>query len=245
MRGHDMVRRGASRIQGETPIDFLNKIQKVGYSLNPFTIVVAEQLYERGITVGKFIPIIEYDLPNKPYDIDTNKQARQGYKRECAEVYNLRADSFKRSCRTRMTMEAVKLFKDKKEFFIPWSFDYRGRAYPIPPFLTPQDTDFGKSLLKFSRESLMVPHAEEWLAFQVATTYGLDKAPIHERLQWVADNHAVISAVATDPIANISEWESADEPWQFLAACDEYYHCLLYTSPSPRDRQKSRMPSSA
>ena len=26
---------------------------------------------------------------------------------------------------------------------------------------------------------------------------------------------------------------------------DHYYTCLLYTSPSPRDRQKSRMPSSA
>ena len=26
---------------------------------------------------------------------------------------------------------------------------------------------------------------------------------------------------------------------------DRYRHCLLYTSPSPRDRQKSRMPSSA
>ena len=26
---------------------------------------------------------------------------------------------------------------------------------------------------------------------------------------------------------------------------DETYTCLLYTSPSPRDRQKSRMPSSA
>ena len=25
----------------------------------------------------------------------------------------------------------------------------------------------------------------------------------------------------------------------------EAYYCLLYTSPSPRDRQKSRMPSSA
>ena len=25
----------------------------------------------------------------------------------------------------------------------------------------------------------------------------------------------------------------------------QYYICLLYTSPSPRDRQKSRMPSSA
>ena len=26
---------------------------------------------------------------------------------------------------------------------------------------------------------------------------------------------------------------------------DDRYACLLYTSPSPRDRQKSRMPSSA
>ena len=26
---------------------------------------------------------------------------------------------------------------------------------------------------------------------------------------------------------------------------DQYNYCLLYTSPSPRDRQKSRMPSSA
>ena len=26
---------------------------------------------------------------------------------------------------------------------------------------------------------------------------------------------------------------------------DDYITCLLYTSPSPRDRQKSRMPSSA
>ena len=27
--------------------------------------------------------------------------------------------------------------------------------------------------------------------------------------------------------------------------CHPFYTCLLYTSPSPRDRQKSRMPSSA
>ena len=27
--------------------------------------------------------------------------------------------------------------------------------------------------------------------------------------------------------------------------CSHHFFCLLYTSPSPRDRQKSRMPSSA
>ena len=227
MRGHDMVRRGVDRIQGETPYQFLNKIQKVGYRLNPFTIEVAETLMEKGIQVKKFVPIVEMPLPPKPVDIATNKDARQDYRRRAAEVMNLNAASFKKSCRTRMTMEAAKLFKDKKEFFIPWSFDYRGRAYPIPAFLTPQDTDFGKSLLKFSEEAYMTPEAEDWLAFQVATTYGLDKAPIQERLDWVAENDEVISAVALDPIGNIHLWEVAEEPWQFLAACDEYHHCVI------------------
>ena len=31
----------------------------------------------------------------------------------------------------------------------------------------------------------------------------------------------------------------------FAYQSNGYYVCLLYTSPSPRDRQKSRMPSSA
>ena len=227
MRGHDMVRRGVGRIQGETPYQFLNKIQKVGYQLNSFIYGVAKTLMKKGYRVGKFVPIVEIPLPNKPVDIAENYDSRKQYRRDAAEVLNKNAASFKKSCRTRMTMEAAKLFKDKKEFFIPWSFDYRGRAYPIPAFLTPQDTDFGKSLLKFSEESYMTPDAEEWLAFQVATTYGLDKAPMHERLQWVAENDEVISAVALDPIGNLPLWEAADEPWQFLAACEEYHHCVI------------------
>ena len=59
MLGHDMVRRGPSCIQGETPIAFLNQIQKVAYTLNPFTVSVAETLLEKQIEVGKFVPIIE------------------------------------------------------------------------------------------------------------------------------------------------------------------------------------------
>ena len=227
MRGHDMVRRGQGRIQGDTPIEFLNKIQKVAYTLNPFVVEVAEHCMDKGISVGKFVPIVEVPLPPKPVDIAENYDSRKDYRRRAAETMNENAQAFKRSCRTRMTMEAVKLFKNREQFFIPWSFDYRGRAYPIPAFLTPQCTDFGKSLLRFANESFMTPYAEDWLAFQVATTYGLDKEPMHKRMRWVQENDEIITAVATDPIGNIGIWEGADEPWQFLAACDEYYHCVI------------------
>jgi DNA-directed RNA polymerase len=226
MRGHDLVRRGGM-YTGRNPIAFINKIQKVGYRLNDFVLGVAQHLDARGIAVGKFIPVVEIPLPPKPVDIAENYDSRKDYRRRAAEVMNENASAFKKSCRTRMTMEAARLFKDKDEFFIPWSFDYRGRAYPIPAFLTPQDTDFGKSLLKFSDEAFMTPEAEEWLAFQVATTYGLDKAPMHERMQWVQENDSIIAAVAEDPVHNLPIWEAAEEPWQFLAACDEYYHCVI------------------
>ena len=227
MQGHELVRRGDhALIQGEIPLSFLNKIQQVKYRLNPFIVNTAMLLEERGVSVGKFLPIVHYDLPPKPVDIAENKEARKKYRREAAEVMNKRAAEFKRSCRTRMTMEAVARFKDR-EFYIPWSFDYRGRAYPIPAFLTPQDTDFGKSLLNFADAAVMTEDAEEWLAFQVATTYGLDKATMQERLDWTRINVSLIARVARNPIDHIGDWEGADEPWLFLAACEEYDACCL------------------
>lgn len=237
MRGHDMVRRGDNtRIQGETPINFLNKIQKVAFTLNPFIVEVAEELDRLERAVGKFLPIVNHELPPKPFDIAENKDSRKVYRRAAAEVMNLNAQEFKKSCRTRMTMEAVKRFKDVARFYIPWSFDYRGRAYPIPAFLTPQDTDFGKSLLVFADGSYVTPEAEAWLAFQVATTFGLDKAPMSERLEWAKDNHDLFTLIATDPIGNLPLWEEVEEPWQFLAAAEEYYHCVVIA-----DRQFTRL----
>jgi len=238
IRGHHMVRRsGSPPIQGEKPYAFLNKIQKVAYTLNPFTVKVAEILQGKGLSVGKFQPICQHDLPNKPVDIAENEVARKKYRREAAEALNKQAQEFKKSCRTRMTMETVERFKNKEKFYIPWSFDYRGRVYPIPAFLTPQDTDFGKSLIRFADESFMDDEAEKWLRFQLATTFGLDKETISERLAWTYENEWLVEEIATNPIGQRHEWENVEEPWQFLAACDEFYHCVI-----KRDRISTGLP---
>lgn len=231
MRSHSLIRKRAPSYPdlrlSDTCYNFLNKIQKVGYRVNRFVYDVAEFLAERGIEVGKFKPVVTMPLPNKPADIETNEEARKEYRRQAAEVMNFNSGAFKRSCRTRRTMETARQFLNVEKFYLPWSFDYRGRAYPIPAFLTPQDTDFGKSLLLFADSDYLVPEAEEWLAFQVATTYGLDKATIRDRMEWVQQNLDLIEAVATEPIDNLGLWEGADEPWQFLAACEEYYYCII------------------
>jgi DNA-directed RNA polymerase len=231
-RGNELVRRGDPTIrQPDTPLAFLNKLQKVAYHINPFVYGVAKQLDEKGYKVGKFKPLSHaalWEFPLVPLDIATNEESRKKYKEERTDAEN-RKKAYERSMhvRTSITLELADRFIKRDKFYCPWSFDYRGRAYPIPPFLSPQDTDFGKSLLRFADESFLTYEAEEWLAFQVATTFGLDKEPIHKRLQWAKDNESLISSVAEDPLRCLSLWEEADEPWQFLAACDEYYHCLI------------------
>ena len=227
MMGHELTRRGNRTLKhGETPLKFLNKLQKVKYRVNTHVLEVARHFRDKGIKVGKFIPLCEAFKPPKPPDIADNAEARQSWKREMAEAYNADRLNFKRSVRTRTQLEAAEKFKDE-EYYLCWSFDYRGRTYPIPAYLTPQDTDFGKSLIRFADESFVNEEAEEWLAFQVATTFGLDKATMVERLEWVKNNEDLITKVAIDPIDNLPEWEKVEEPWQFMAACHEYYHCCI------------------
>ena len=227
-RCHDMVRRGVPLcVQGEIPYSFLNKIQKVKYRLNPFIVEIAKVLEEREIEVGKFRPVINHPEPPKPSNMD-DEELRKAWRKEKAIACNKNANEWRISCRTRMTMNCVREFEGK-EYYVPWSFDYRGRAYPIPSFLTPQDTDFGKSLINFADKAPITEDGVKWLAFQVATTYGLDKATLGDRLEWVTkpENIQLITRVATAPIENIGDWEAADEPFQFAAACEEYYSVVL------------------
>ena len=112
----------------------------------------------------------------------------------------------------------------RASFWIPWSYDYRGRVYPQNTQLNPQGTDFDKSLLLFADEG---PVNEYWLGWHAATTYGRDKDPHDARAQWARDNVELITQVAEDPIGNISLWEEADEPWMFLAAAIEYHATVI------------------
>ena len=223
-RCHNLIRKtDDGLIQGEIPYEFINKVQQVSYKLNPFIVKVAKELEDRGVSVGKFRPVIQHTIPPKPPE-EASKDVWKEWKKQATIARNLQAAEVRKSCRTRMTMEVVKEFEDEV-FYIPWSFDYRGRAYPIPSLLTPQDTDFGKSLILFNEGAKITKKGMEWIKFQLATTYGLDKATMQERLDWIDDyqNRAIVERVWRDPVGNIADWENADEPWLFLAACNEWY----------------------
>ena len=62
-------------------------------------------------------------------------------------------------------------------------------------------------------------------------------------ISWEAD--IAKTSIGDDTLENVRSGLANQCSLRFWVAEDDIEICLLYTSPSPRDRQKSRMPSSA
>ena len=70
----------------------------------------------------------------------------------------------------------------------------------------------------------------------------LDQESESSAIIWLGDN---IYPVGLAPANSVYHAEGKHRLLAQLRTMSDYKGCLLYTSPSPRDRQKSRMPSSA
>jgi DNA-directed RNA polymerase len=211
-------------LQDSKALVMLNLLQKVPYRINHRVLELANFCMEHRITVGKFRAEEPTPPPPKPEPWETaSEEDKLSYRRMRTEIEDQNSALAQKNYRTTEALYVANKYK-KDTFWIPWSFDFRGRVYPIPTSLSPQGTDFDKSLIYFEEEG---PVNEWWLAFQVATTYGLDKAPMDERITWVNNNHEFLSRIADDPEGTISEWSKVEEPWCFIAAAIEYYQCVI------------------
>jgi DNA-directed RNA polymerase len=203
----------------------LNRLQRVPYRINSRVLEIANFCMERRISVGKFRAEEPTPPPPKPEPWETAPdEEKLAYRRARTQIEDKNSALAQKNYRTAEAVFVANKYK-QEVFWIPWSFDFRGRCYPIPTSLSPQGTDFDKSLIYFQEEG---PVNEWWLAFQVATTYGLDKATMQDRIDWTRNNHDLIDLIASDPESTVEEWSQAEEPWCFLAAALEYSQCVIH-----------------
>lgn len=210
---------------GKTCYDMLNTLQSVGYTIHPRVLQLQNDLGARELSLGTFVLEANQQIPPKPETKDPD--VLFDWRKKATEVYNYNASLKGRRYRTLETLSIANRFKDEARLYIPWSYDWRGRVYPIPTFMSPQGTDMEKALYLFADARPVTEDAKKWLAIQVANTAGKDKLPLDERVQWAYDNADVISRIAQDPLDNLAELDAFDEPWTGYAACIEFYECVL------------------
>ena len=196
---------------GEHAINMLNNLQGVALTINHQVVELAQKCLDKGIALGSLTAVGK----------DANAAAKKIAQRKNSS--NIAA------------LNAASQMMDHAEWFLPWSFDSRGRVYPQASVLGPQTNDFGKSLIMFAEPGPFDVSALKWLAIHLANCYGngIDKLPLADRVGWVkAAGKAIIKQVATNPMATIKSWtqpgaKCPDEPWQFIAAAMEWYACVI------------------
>lgn len=205
----------------------LNAVQDTPWRINRRVLEVMKHLHDRNIEVGKLPRKEPLPEPPKPWDMDTNEEARKKWREEAHEIHSINAKNLgKRVAATQKIWIADK-FKDEKAIWFPHCLDWRGRVYPIPHLLTPQGDDVAKGLLQFAQGKPLGENGAYWLAVHIANVWGEDKETMDDRVQWVLDNEESILAIALDPIdyelkPGMLDWHEADKPFQFLAACLEW-----------------------
>jgi DNA-directed RNA polymerase len=211
-------------LEGTKALQMLNTLQKVPYRINTSVLDIANLMSERRMTLGSFKNQDHIQPPLKPNWETATDEEKQEYKRMRTKVEDFNSSISQSNYRSSECLFVANKYQSEDSFWIPWSFDFRGRVYPLVTSFSPQGTDFDKSLFLFAEEGPVDPY---WLAFQVATTWGLDKSTMGDRQAWTQNNHDLISRIAKDPLDNLSEWSLAEEPWCFLAACVEYNDCVI------------------
>ena len=107
-----------------------------------------------------------------------------------------------------------------------------------------EQTDYISDMCYHSRtEALVSTCGDGTLA-----VYDLRKSKLIERSDDTADDDMLCCTMAkgcSKIVVGSQEGVLNLFSWGHFEDCSDRYPCLLYTSPSPRDRTRSRMPSSA
>jgi DNA-directed RNA polymerase len=216
----------------------INALQDTAWAINTPVLDVMRTLYETGAGVAGLPQANRLKLPIKPYWLpdgdqkmsveDMTEEQVEEFKAWKAETHRVHKENAAIQGRRAVflrTLGVAEKFKDEEAFYYPHTLDWRGRAYPLPLYLTPQGNDMQRGLLTFANA---VPISDEedarWLAIHGAGCWGYDKVSLQARYEWVLENETQIIASAENPYDN-RFWMDADKgekKWQFLAFCFEW-----------------------
>ena len=220
----------------------INIMQNTPFKINHYILNVMQTAWDRGDSIGGMPPTINYEVPNKPIDIETNKESRREWKKRAVIVHTENARMFSKRLLYAKIIWLAQKFKDYATIYYPLQFDFRGRAYCVPAFLNYQSISGAKAMLLFSngKEITKENKGEFWLAVHGSNLYGNDKVSLKDRVKWVNDNEEWIVKCAQDPFTH-REWEDASNAFQFLAWCNEW---RLYQSRNLGEKFISHLPVS-
>ncbi|KMU81802.1 DNA-directed RNA polymerase [Coccidioides immitis RMSCC 3703] len=224
------VRAAASRGDLDEIFAGLNVLGKTGWRINKPVFDVMLEAWNSGDELADIAPVDpNLPEPTKP-ETDDPVQLR-AYYRSKTLVDNKRSGLHSQRCFQNLQLEIARAYVGET-FYLPHNMDFRGRAYPLPPYFNQMGPDMCRGLLLFSKGRELGERGLRWLKIHIANVYGYDKASFDERAQFAMDHLDDVIDSAEKGLNGRRWWLEASDPFQCLAACIELKNALACPDPT-------------
>eukprot|EP00873_Tetraselmis_striata_P001229 jgi/Tetstr1/421493/TSEL_012441.t1 len=224
----------------------LNALGSVGWQINKEVLAAVKAVWEGGGGLADIPSTIDVPLPPPlshryrlsydgvqllaafgPPSYHEDRAWRNLFQKARKKNYELHS----LRCDTKYKLEVAEELQDEPAIYFPHNVDFRGRAYPMHPYLNHLGADMCRGMLQFSDARPLGEKGLEWLYVQAANLYGASKMSLAQRKQFIADHLDDVVDSAESPLQGGRWWLGADEPWQCLAVCMDINRAIKSEDP--------------
>ncbi|KAL3475665.1 hypothetical protein BJX99DRAFT_154158 [Aspergillus californicus] len=209
----------------------LDVLGQTAWKINRDVFNVMLEAWNTGDAVADLAPL-EPNLPTPPKPSpDQGYDAQRKWNNLTRDIENQRSGLHSQRCFQNFQIEVARAYLNET-FYLPHNMDFRGRAYPLPPYLNQMGADNSRGLLLFSEGKPLGQRGMSWLKVQIANLFGYDKGSFQEREQFTTDHIDDVLDSANNGLRGRRWWLAAEDPWQCLAACFELRNALQHPVPT-------------
>ncbi|KAF5176998.1 Dna-directed rna polymerase 1 protein, partial [Thalictrum thalictroides] len=209
----------------------LNTLGSTKWKINKRVLAVIERLWASGGRLADLVDRSDVPLPEEP---DTEDEAeRKSWKWKVKNAKKENTERHSQRCDVELKLAVARKMKDESGFYYPHNLDFRGRAYPMHPYLNHLGSDLCRGALEFAEGRPLGQSGLRWLKIHIANLYagGVDKLSYDGRLSFTENHLDDIFDSADRPLEGRRWWLKAEDPFQCLAACMNLSEALRSSSP--------------
>lgn len=226
----DSVKRAPKR-QLEPVYEALDTLGRTKWRVNKAVLNIVDRIWSSGGRLADLVDRDDVPLPEKP---DTEDEAvLKKWKWKVRSIKKENRERHSQRCDTELKLAVARKMKDEEGFYYPHNLDFRGRAYPMHPYLNHLGSDVCRGILEFGQGRTLGKSGLRWLKIHLANLYagGVDKLSLDGRVAFTENHLDDIFDSADKPLEGKRWWLKAEDPFQCLAVCIDLAEALR--SPNP------------
>lgn len=221
----------ATRKQLEPVFEALDTLGSTKWRVNKRVLNIVDRIWASDGRLADLVDRNDVPLPEKPDTEDETLIRKWKWKVRAAKKENRERHS--QRCDTELKLAVARRMKDEEGFYYPHNLDFRGRAYPMHPYLNHLGSDLCRGVLEFAEGRHLGKSGLRWLKIHLANLYagGVDKLSYEGRVTFTENHLDDVFDSADRPLEGKRWWLKAEDPFQFLAVCINLTEALRSSSP--------------